>query len=48
MIGDSYEADIVGARNSGIDQVWFNPHRDGKKGEATYQITKLNGAMKML
>ena len=25
MIGDSYEADIIGARNAGIDQVWFNP-----------------------
>ncbi|MDO9152507.1 MAG: HAD-IA family hydrolase [Paludibacter sp.] len=25
MIGDSYEADIRGARNAGIDQVYFNP-----------------------
>ena len=25
MIGDSYEADIVGAQNAGIDQIYFNP-----------------------
>src|SRR5690554_7026723 len=25
MIGDSWEADVVGARNSKIDQIWFNP-----------------------
>ena len=25
MIGDSWEADIVGAQNAGIDQLWFNP-----------------------
>ncbi len=26
MIGDSWTSDIVGAKNSGIDQMWFNPH----------------------
>ncbi|MDR1918312.1 MAG: YjjG family noncanonical pyrimidine nucleotidase [Tannerellaceae bacterium] len=25
MIGDSWEADIAGARGAGIDQLWFNP-----------------------
>lgn len=25
MIGDSWEADIAGARNAGIDQLWLNP-----------------------
>jgi putative hydrolase of the HAD superfamily len=25
MIGDSWEADIEGARRAGIDQLWFNP-----------------------
>jgi putative hydrolase of the HAD superfamily len=25
MIGDSWEADIAGARQAGIDQLWFNP-----------------------
>jgi len=30
MIGDSYEADICGARNAGIDQVYFSQHFDLK------------------
>ena len=25
MIGDSYESDIMGAQNAGIDQIYFNP-----------------------
>ena len=29
MIGDSWEADIAGAQNAGIDQLWLNP--DGKQ-----------------
>jgi putative hydrolase of the HAD superfamily len=41
MIGDSYEADIVGARNAGIDQVFYNPYRDEKKREATYNANSL-------
>jgi len=31
MIGDSWEADIVGAMNFGIDQVYFNPGIEEKK-----------------
>lgn len=27
MIGDSWEADIVGAHHSRIDQIWLNPHQ---------------------
>jgi YjjG family noncanonical pyrimidine nucleotidase len=27
MVGDSWEADVVGARRSGIRAVWFNPQR---------------------
>ncbi|MDR1357591.1 MAG: YjjG family noncanonical pyrimidine nucleotidase [Tannerellaceae bacterium] len=27
MIGDSWEADIAGAHNAGIAQLWFNPER---------------------
>lgn len=27
MIGDSYNSDIVGARNAGISALFFNPHR---------------------
>jgi len=32
MIGDSWDADIVGAHNSRIDQIWFNPSGAGAVG----------------
>ncbi len=32
MIGDSWEADILGAMAFGIDQVYFNPHHNIKNG----------------
>ncbi len=42
MIGDSWDADIVGAYNSRIDQIWFNPAGDKPKGfEPTYTVAKL-------
>lgn len=28
MIGDSWDADIAGAYNSKIDQIWFNPQKE--------------------
>jgi len=28
MIGDSFEADIQGAKNAGIDQIFYAPHQD--------------------
>ena len=41
MIGDSLEADIVGARNAGIHQVFFNPCGDVHTEEVTYEIKSL-------
>lgn len=42
MIGDSYEADIVGAQNAGIDQVYLNLYnKDTTKNPPTYTITSL-------
>ena len=43
MIGDSYEADIVGARNAGIDQIYFNPNNTISefKNKATHNVTEL-------
>jgi putative hydrolase of the HAD superfamily len=42
MIGDSMEADIVGAANYGLDQIWFNPEKESA-GEITptYTISSL-------
>ncbi|MDR0844296.1 MAG: YjjG family noncanonical pyrimidine nucleotidase, partial [Tannerella sp.] len=39
MIGDSWEADIAGARQAKIPQMWFNPNNLPTKGfEPTYQV----------
>lgn len=41
MIGDSYEADIVGAQNAGIDQVFYPLKKEDTNKEATYTIQSL-------
>jgi putative hydrolase of the HAD superfamily len=41
MIGDSLEADILGAKNAGIDQVFFNPERKRHAQQVTYEISCL-------
>lgn len=43
MIGDSYEADILGAKNAGLFTIHFNPKRETKKGESTeiHHLTEL-------
>lgn len=42
MIGDSWDADIVGAHNSKIAQIWFNPTGEPSVGfEPTYTVKTL-------
>ena len=42
MIGDSWDADIVGAKNACIDQVWLNLNTTQKREfEPTFQISSL-------
>ncbi len=43
MIGDSYTADIVGARNVGMDQIYYNTHRPitADQTPPTYTISNL-------
>lgn len=42
MIGDSYENDIIGAYNCGIDQIYFNAHnRKNLDIEPTHKVNKL-------
>lgn len=42
MIGDSFAADIVGAYNSRIDQIWLNPNGDqSEEFEPTYTVKHL-------
>ena len=38
MIGDNYNTDIVGAINVGMDQVFFNPLKNKKRGMVTFEI----------
>ena len=42
MIGDSWDADIVGAYHSKIDQIWLNPKHEPAHGfEPTYTVSSL-------
>ena len=41
MVGDDFEVDIVGARNAGIDQVFYTPQGDEGSFAPTYQIRDL-------
>ena len=42
MIGDSWDADIAGAFNAGMDQLWFNPEGLPSKGfEPTFTVKQL-------
>lgn len=48
MIGDSLEADILGAKSAGIDQVYFNPNNDKHDFEITYEINTLYELLNIL
>ncbi|RZK23476.1 MAG: noncanonical pyrimidine nucleotidase, YjjG family [Hymenobacter sp.] len=42
MVGDNLECDVLGAYNSGIDQVYFNPGRRRHFAQTTYEIASLD------
>jgi len=42
MIGDSWEADIIGAMNFGIDQIYFNPQMNNLPAGGVYFNANLN------
>lgn len=50
MIGDNIKTDILGAKNSGIDQVWYNPKKLNNTTNIlpTYEIDKLSDLRKIL
>lgn len=41
MIGDNYMADIKGAMDSGIDQIWYNPKMEKVEQNPTYTVRSL-------
>ena len=48
MIGDHYEVDIMGAKNAGMDQVYFNPKKRDNNAGATYEIGCLSELYEIL
>lgn len=47
MIGDSYEADIIGAKNAGMHTIHFNPKKEPKKSESI-EIHRLRDLIDLL
>ena len=47
MIGDDLNVDILGAKKSGIDQVFFNPRKITHKEQPTFEITSLIELLKI-
>ena len=48
MIGDNLVADCVGARNQGIDQVFFNPRSFRHTEKFTFEITRIPELLEFL
>jgi putative hydrolase of the HAD superfamily len=48
MIGDDLEADILGARNFGLDQIFFNPFKKVHNEEITHEIETLKDLQEIL
>ena len=48
MIGDNLRADIGGARDFGMDQVFFNPGRKSHTETVTYEISGLKELISLL
>lgn len=49
MLGDSWDADIVGAKKAGIDQIWYDLGIEVSKGfTPTYRITSLRELRQIL
>lgn len=48
MIGDSLEADIIGARGVGMDQIFFNPMGQKHQEEITHEIKALSELLVIL
>ena len=49
VIGDSFEADILGAQNARIDQLWFNPLHETAKGKPpTFTVHSLPAIKEIL
>ena len=48
MIGDTFQVDIQGAKNAGMDQAWFNPYGSNAEAAATYEVKDLRELLQIL
>lgn len=48
MIGDNWDADVMGAKSFGFDQAYYNYHNTPMPGEATYEVTNLKDLLLIL
>jgi len=48
MIGDDLEVDVLGAKNVGLDQVYFNPFKQEHTEEITHEINSLKELQEIL
>ncbi len=48
MVGDNLEADIIGAKEAGIHQVYFNPNEEKHSEKITYEIKSLKQLLDFL
>lgn len=48
MIGDNFQADIIGAKGAGMDVMWFNPHHNKATETVNYEIHCLRDILQIL
>ncbi len=48
MVGDNLQTDILGARNFGMDQIYFNPRKTKHKASVTHEISCLSDIKQIL
>ena len=48
MIGDNFEADVLGAKAAGLDQVFYNPQKRRHRQQPTYEVNCLSELMGIL
>jgi putative hydrolase of the HAD superfamily len=48
MIGDDIDVDMLGAKQAGIDQVYFNPKKSTHNEELTFEISEMGELVELL
>lgn len=48
MIGDNLQVDILGARNAGLDQVYYNPQKEAHDQKPSFEISDLRELIPIL